>query len=328
MKSALPLVGTSRREVLKQAAGLAGAAMIGSSTARAAQADTGQDQARKRALRLAHTTDIHVKPELRANEGLTACLHHMQEHHRPDLILNTGDTIFDAMAADQDRVRSLWKLSAKTWKDACSIPVEHAIGNHDIWGINKKGSKTDGTEPLYGKKWVMSLFEWERPYRSFDRAGWHFIAIDSVFPQEGKYIGHVDDQQFAWLEQDLAQLAPTTPALIFCHIPILSAAAFFKAQSEKSGDWAVPAAIMSIDARRFKNLFVKYPNVKLCLSGHLHLYDRVDYLGVSYVCGGAVSGGWWKGKNQEHEPGYGIIDLYTDGSFENQYVSYGWQPQT
>lgn len=113
--------------------------------------------------------------------------------------------------------------------------------------------------------------------------------------------------------------------LVFSHIPLFSAATFYDGDNEKSGHWRVGANLMHIDARRIKDLFHKHPNVKLCLSGHLHLVERVDYLGVSYLCGGAVSGGWWKGNHQECEPGYGIVDLYADGSFDNRYVTYGWQ---
>lgn len=240
-------------------------------------------------------------------------------------MLNTGDAIRDSMASEEARVRTLWDLSQRIWKSECSVPVEHAIGNHDIWGVRKSTSKTTGSEPLYGKKWVMSLHGWERPYRSFDRAGWHFIALDSVAFRDGKYRGYIDDEQFEWIEEDLARVPSTTPILLFGHIPLLSAAAFLKGPSETSGEWIVSASTMVINYRRMKNLFLKHPNVKLCLSGHLHLVDRVDYLGVSYLCGGAVSGNRWKGSNQECEPGYAILDLYPDGTFENKYVTYGWK---
>ena len=66
-------------------------------------------------------------------------------------------------------------------------------------------------------------------------------------------------------------------------------------------------------------------NVKLCLSGHLHSVDRVDYAGVTYLCNGAVSGAWWNGDHRDCDEGYGIVDLYADGSFEHQYVSYDWE---
>lgn len=78
---------------------------------------------------------------------------------------------------------------------------------------------------------------------------------------------------------------------------------------------------MHIDARAIINLFANYPQVKLCLSGHLHLQDKVVYNGVSYYCNGALCGNWWKGNYQYTKPGYATVDLYADGSFEVNYLS-------
>ena len=165
-------------------------------------------------------------------------------------------------------------------------------------------------------------------FRSFDHSGWHFIVLDSTHSHESAtYTAKLDEEQFAWLAADLAATKPGTPVLILSHIPILAACAYFDGDNEESGNWHVPGAWMHIDARRIKDLFQKHPNVKLCLSGHIHLKDRVDYEGVAYLCNGAVCGRWWKGSYQECPPGYTLIDLFEDGSFNHQYVTYGWQPK-
>jgi hypothetical protein len=52
----------------------------------------------------------------------------------------------------------------------------------------------------------------------------------------------------------------------------------------------------------------------------------VEYAGVTYVCSGAVSGNWWKGDIDATREGYGVVDLYEDGSYQTQYVAYGWTP--
>ena len=310
----------SRRDLFKQA-GLASAAIT---VANSAPSLASTAKPRKRVLRIAHLTDIHLAPQRNAPHWFTTCLHHAQEQHKVDLILNTGDEIFDSMRTPEAGVRKLWDLSQGIWKSECSVPVERAIGNHEVWGIDKAKSKTTGDEPLYGKKWAMSINGWEKTYRSFDRAGWHFIALDGVTPTEDYFIGRLDDEQFAWLSDDLSRVNPATPVLIFSHIPLFSAAAFFFHANEQSGNWQVSAHIMHIDARRIKDLLAKHPNVKLCLSGHLHMVERVEYLGVTFLCNGAVCGGWWNGPHQGFDPGYGVIDLYADGSFDNKYVTYGW----
>ena len=92
--------------------------------------------------------------------------------------------------------------------------------------------------------------------------------------------------------------------------------------------WILSRALMHIDARRIKDLFRQHPNVKLCVSGHIHLNDKVEYSGVTYVSNPAVSAAWWTGPMQEFENGYGIIDLFADGTFATQTATFGWTVPT
>lgn len=117
-------------------------------------------------------------------------------------------------------------------KNECSVPVKSCIGNHDVWGWHKENSKKTGDEPLWGKKPAAAELGLPDRYYSFDRAGWHFIILDSTFPDEE------------------------------------------------------------------------------------HLY----------IAKGAVCGAWWKGDHRGFDEGYGLIDLYDDGSIANQYVAYNWTP--
>ncbi len=60
-----------------------------------------QPKTRRRALRIAFLTDIHLQPEGRAVEGFTACLRHAQSRKpKPDLIFCGGDAIMDCFGAD------------------------------------------------------------------------------------------------------------------------------------------------------------------------------------------------------------------------------------
>lgn len=280
---------------------------------------------RKRALRLAHITDVHVQPEKGAGQGFAKCLQHLQSlADPPQLILQGGDAVMDSCGVEQPRAKTQANLWKSVLKAECSIPIEHCIGNHDIWGLEKKASLTTGAEPNWGKKWALELYGLNNRYRTFDRNGWRFIVLDSVTIGNDTYVGKLDEEQLAWLGRTLEATDKKMPVLVLSHIPILAASVFFDGDLEKSGKWVVPAAWMHIDARAIKNLFVKHPNVKVCLSGHLHLVDRVDYLGVTYLCNGAVSANWWKGKHQEFREGYGVVDLFDDGSFEHQYVEYDW----
>jgi len=311
---------TLGRRTILQAGALLPAALLGGGAAEAAP------RKRKRVLRIAHLTDVHVQPELRAEQGMEACLRHaLGQKDRPDLVLNGGDSIMDGFAASAARTRTQWEVWDRALQHLGRTPIRHCIGNHDIWGWARGRSGATGTEPLYGKKWAMERFGLTQRYYSFDQAGWHFVALDSTFPHgTDGYTARLDDEQFEWLKADLAATPARTPVLVFSHIPILCGCALMDGNNEKSGDWVIPGSWMHIDARRIKDLFYQHPNVKVALSGHIHLRDRLDYNGVTYLCNGAVSGAWWKGRYGETDPGYGLVDLYSDGTVESRYVNYGW----
>ncbi|CAG0953310.1 partial 3',5'-cyclic adenosine monophosphate phosphodiesterase CpdA, partial [Anaerolineae bacterium] len=225
------------------------------------------------------------------------------------------------------RTRTQWDLWSRVRRDECGFQVESALGNHDVWGWNRKKARTTGEEARYGKKWACEMFGLERPYRSFDRAGWHFVILDSVYPDGDGYTGRLDDEQFAWLESDLKAVPAATPVLVLSHIPILSASVLMESAKVVDGEWRSPGSLMHTDAHRFRDLFLAHRNVKVCISGHLHLVERTEYNGVTYLCNGAVSGAWWKGRHRECDNGYAMLNLNDDGSFESEYITYGWQAQ-
>lgn len=276
---------------------------------------------KKRVLRFAHLTDVHLEPELKAPEGLAKCLHHIQsQKDAPAFIVNTGDCIMDALKAPKDRVELQWNLWHGLMKSDNSLPIEYCIGNHDIWGAGET------SDPLYGKKYSLEMMRLEKPYRSFDKAGWHFIVLDSIQPKNDGvwYTCKLDDEQFDWLEKDLAANT-RLPIIIFSHVPIVSAATVVVDNKFKEDTgYQLGLGSMHTDAARLVALFDQHPNIRLCMSGHIHLYEQIMYNGVTYISNGAVSGNWWKGTRYRTENGYAMVNLYDDGSFENEYVPYGW----
>jgi 3',5'-cyclic AMP phosphodiesterase CpdA len=320
--------------------GFAGLSLLAGGTATRAVAQTSatSNAGKQRVLRLAHITDVHIEPERAADEGFATCLKHIQAQKDPvDLILNTGDCIYDSTSKGAKRTDQLWTLWNDTLAKYNKHRIESAIGNHDVWGWNKAKSKTTGTEPNWGKARALAGIGLKTPYRSFDLNGWHFVVLDSIFaPKDGSkdgdkeyfYEGRLDEQQFAWLEQDLAAVKPGTPVLVMSHIPIFSITPLIAKDVTTAGKFGFGAGAIHMDGQRLKDLFEKYPNVKVAISGHQHLVDRVDYNGVSYLCNGAVSGGWWKSSNLDDcDCGYALMNLYADGSFDREYVNFGWTYQ-
>ncbi len=325
----MQLTGVTRREsIITMGATIAGL-LAWTATPHLAGAAT-PAASRRRTLRIAHLTDIHVEPELRAGDGMAACLHHAQQlTDKPDLIVTGGDSIMDSLAADDARTKLQWDLWNSVLKNECSIPVHSCIGNHDVWGWVKSKSKTTGKEPFWGKNRAVAMLRLEDRYYSFSQAGWQFVVLDSTQPlgdgSEG-YSAHIDELQFDWLVRTLRDTPESTPVLIVSHIPILSATPILSVRGER-GIFQIRSSQMHMDCVKLKDLFARHRNVKLCISGHTHMIDRVDYNGVTYLCNGAVSGNWWKGRHKDCDEGYAIIDLYDDGSFDHQYVEYGWKAE-
>ncbi|QOI99141.1 MAG: metallophosphoesterase [Phycisphaeraceae bacterium] len=282
-------------------------------------------------LRIAHVTDTHIQPERAADQGVAHALRHLHDHHQGlDLVITGGDSIMDAFAATRDRTQRQWDLWSNALKEHCPTPVASVIGNHDIWGWDKPKSGTLGTEPGWGKKWVCDIFGREKPYTSRDAKGWHVVLLDSVRVDKDDpngYEAFLDEEQFEWLDRDLGKAGPQTPVLIVSHIPILAACVFAGAKPNDKGDVVTTGGLRHTDFPRLNDLFRKHKNVKLCLSGHIHLLDRVEYDGVTYICAGAVSGRWWQGDHRNTPPGYSTVDLAPDGSFTYRYHPTGWQPR-
>jgi 3',5'-cyclic AMP phosphodiesterase CpdA len=280
----------------------------------------------QRSCRIAHMTDFHILPQdLILHRAAKAFRHVHALEDAPDFILNTGDSIMDSLKSDRINAEKQWDAFLKLIDEECRLPIFHALGNHDVWGW---GDSTPGLEkdPLYGKALALKKLNLSSPYYSFDRNGWHFIVLDSThLPNSAAtepYIGRLDETQFDWLKKDLQAVPPQTPICIASHIPILSACELFDGPNEESGNWIIPAAWVHIDARRLRNLFLKHSNIRLCLSGHSHQHERVDYLNVSYLTNGAVCGNWWMGNYMDFPPAYVLMDLYTDGSVRSTFVPY------
>ena len=273
-------------------------------------------------FRLAHVTDVHVQPELAAEAGFAACLQHLQSQSSPpSLVVTGGDMVMDTLEADDARADTLWGCFHRVLKAGLSLPVEHVIGNHDVLGW----ARTVGRTAEEGKQRAMDELGLSSRYRSVMFGTWKGVLLDSTHAtDEPGYTAKLDEEQFAWLETDLATTPSSTPIVVVSHIPILSAAAFLDGDNLKGGQWHVPGAWMHVDVKRIIALFRRYPNVKLCLSGHLHLVDQVLYEGVTYCCCGAACAGWWKGDYEGCTYGYSLVDLHDDGTFDVAYAPYGW----
>jgi len=272
-----------------------------------------EERKKKPVLTIAHITDVHIRAGDNAPERFKSCMKEIVNRHRPDFFLNGGDSINDASYDNvvREQVTEQWGIWDDCMKMLSNYQVYSCIGNHDSWW--KAPAKTD---EMYGKEYVVKRLKIPKRYYSFSKKNWHFIILDGNNANIS-----LDDEQYAWLEQELANLSANTPTLIMSHYPIL-------------GTTQVLVGGGHSDCKKLKDLFYTHRDkVKVCLSGHNHLSDHSIYNDVLYCCNGAMSGFWWgKGDKDsagtgyylETPPGYAILKLYADGTIENQYIPHSF----
>jgi 3',5'-cyclic AMP phosphodiesterase CpdA len=278
------------------------------------------------ALRIAHLSDMHVAAGGPSAQDFGRALQHAQARSpKIDIILNTGDCVGDSLGATKDAAQAQWDAFVGAVKAEASLPIYHAIGNHDVWGwgLPANVQKSLRGDPLFGKGFALQELGLPNRYYSFDKAGWRFLILDSThlppseYPEYGQsYVGELDDDQYKWLVQQLEATPPSMPVCIASHIPIISACELLDGTTEYRGNWLVPGAWVHIDARRLWALFWQHRNVKLCLSGHTHQVEDVRYHGVKYLSDGSTEVAY-----MDFPPGYAIINLYKDGSSDSEFVT-------
>ncbi|HEY4197632.1 MAG TPA: metallophosphoesterase [Mucilaginibacter sp.] len=280
----------------------------------------------RKSIRFAFISDIHVKPGAIPEAGMAKAIGHVQNlKPKVDFIINGGDYIMDALAATKESVQKQWDVYHSIMKATNKLTVYPCIGNHDIYGWFHK--TPDTTDPLYGKNWVMKELEMPERYYHFKKENWNFIVLDSTQNNPaGGYIGKIDELQLTWFSNKLAEIPSSEHICLVSHIPILSiCAGLFFNKTEANGDLMIKRNLMHSDFLSLKTLFNKYPNIKTCLSGHVHMQDEVHYRGINYYCNGAICGDWWYGPYLEFDPAYAIFDFYEDGSCKREIVNYGFE---
>ncbi len=270
-------------------------------------------------LQLVQITDTHVYDQKESEKRAGLFMEQLSRvAPNPDVVMHTGDIIHDALGNDRQKVQKQWKLW-HSLKGQLPNNVHYAIGNHDVWGHGPKSDK------MYGKKWVIDELELEDRYYSFSKGSWKFIVLDSTQSKDGQwYTAAIDGLQREWLQGELDNTPADTQVMIVSHIPILSTCIFDWAKSE-NGIWTVSGALMHSDSHEVQAILREYPQVKLCISGHLHLLDSIRYDNIDYLGAGAVSGNWWNSETfRQTHCGFCVFSLYPDGSYQREYHEYSW----
>src|SRR5271170_477490 len=261
-------------------------------------------------------TDTHIQPELDAAHGCSMAFQKIAAL-KPEFAIHGGDLVFDALAVNRPRADLLFDLYQKT-EAQLNVPLYHAIGNHDVFGILAK-SGIQPADPQYAKKMFEDRFG-ARTYSSFDRQCYYFIILDSIFPTEDRqWEGRVDDAQLQWLASDLKSVPASTPIVVISHVPLVTGFLGYSPKPEGRQKYNTYSVENAPDVIA---LFENH-HVIAVLQGHLHVNETVHYKNCVFQTCGAVCGNWWHGSRMGFPEGFTTVSL-RNGKISIQYQTYGF----
>ena len=154
---------------------------------------------------------------------------------QPDFVLHTGDRTPLAKASEFDNLDQL--LKGLRQKEVFYVPGEHDVtGDDGKLYLERFGARSKG-----------------KMYQSFDHKGVHFIGLNNSVQLEG--LGQIGAEQLAWLAKDVARLSPSTPIVVFAHIPLWAV--------YPEWGWATK------DSAQALSLLKRFGSVTV-LNGHIH----------------------------------------------------------
>jgi len=237
-----------------------------------------------------------------------------------DYILDTGDCLDGTVPGDTFASQSA--VYNGIWGDI-DTPRITAIGNHDNRGNTKANLRT-----LFGMP--------DNYYYQDIGSKWRIVVLDSTTNGTGTQNPYLlGTTQTTWLSNLLAQSADKY-VCIMSHVPILSVAAmkwyiYGGSNPVLTNTWNLTVD-QHVDTFGIQELFRANPCVKVCLSGHEHVYDdcTVNYNGndVRFICNGAVAINWWQDitpasfRHTYQNRGYSIMRFYEDGTVSNNLIYY------
>src|SRR5215467_2448014 len=157
---------------------------------------------------------------------------------RPAFVLHTGDL-------SHGQKPGAFETLAESLK---AVKTEHMFfipGEHDV--------AIDGGKE-YLSRYGAGTYE-SRGYQSFDYRGVHFVGLVNVLSYKPGVGGALGDEQLAWLRKDLEVQSPSTPIVVFAHVPL----------------WAVYPAWgwTTADGEQAIGMLRRFGSVTV-LNGHIH----------------------------------------------------------
>ncbi len=222
-------------------------------------------------------SDTQIQDDYDAGQLLTVAAPDVQKTiaslNDPNLFgIGCGDLVYDRLELFKE-----YNESVKSY----NTPFFQVVGNHDLDFGGRSDATTTGTfKGHFGPT-----------YYSWNRGEVHYVVLDDVFylgriGDGAKYIGHIPEEQLAWLEQDLALVEKGKTVVISLHIPTYTGAVTRYPERDTLG------GTVSNREHLYRMLEGYQAHI---LSGHTHFNDNMISGHVYEHCHGTVCGAWWSG---------------------------------
>src|SRR5215469_3981378 len=121
---------------------------------------------------------------------------------QPALIIHTGDITHLSKPAEFDLAQQMF--SRLRTSEMHTVPGEHDTTDATVSEYFNRFGKASGGKGYY----------------SFDHAGVHFVALVNVLQFKPGGLGSLGAEQLAWVADDLKGRTPSTPIVVFAHMPL------------------------------------------------------------------------------------------------------------
>ncbi|TET96318.1 MAG: hypothetical protein E3J30_12025, partial [Anaerolineales bacterium] len=207
-------------------------------------------------------------------EAVTFQLAEEMASHHPELVIHTGDLVYDVYqdpSPPEAFIRKFYQPMADLLHAAPIYPV---FGNHEGYGDTYWRDRPFyyTAFPPLENGYIGDNFGGisdQREWYAFSRGDYQFIFLNS----QQFYDGGLREEQNAWLQERLGGSTSTTNIVVF-HIPPFT--------SGYHRDDGIPI-------RQAWVPLIEDANVALVLSGHDHNYERLELNGITYIVSGGGS---------------------------------------
>ncbi|MCG8592629.1 MAG: metallophosphoesterase [Proteobacteria bacterium] len=225
----------------------------------------------------------------------------------PAFVVSTGDQILEGNQAPVPVVER-WMRFYREEVARLDMPVYDTLGNNEL--ASTELDEVPPETPGHGKASYRAHFG--PTVYSFDRAGFHFMAldthVDASTPGDKDWDFDVlSDDVRAWFENDAAA-HPESRRIVLNHEPF-----------RVDPTWPYPSYVLRRSLPYDDGLFARW-GVRAVLAGHVHLNGRVRDGSVDHITTGALSGFRWALPGVAYPRGYRLCQVH-DGELYT-----AWKP--